>query len=523
MKIETNKRKHYSLEQKYNAIMAVENNLKSQLDIIKELGAKQSTVNGWFNEEEKRKIITAFQNNIKSSKRKRLRGSKYQDIDESLFEWMKKARLNNVPINGPILMKKADDFAVLLNNQEFHANNGWLERFKQRFNITYNSLNGESAKVSEYAKETWINSVLPSLIEGYEKNDIFNVDETGLFFKLKPNKTMSISGEKCFGGERSKERITILFCCNSDGSEKLKPIVIGKSKNPTCFKGINKSNLGVTYRFNGNAWMNEDIFQEWLIQFDEQCKRRNRNIILFLDNFSGHYTNANLSNIKLAFLPANTTSITQPLDQGIIQNFKLRYRSKIIAKIISRLDDEEEIIEEKITIKDAIDYIVPSWRNVTTSCIENCFRKAGINQFLREQQDIEINERVEEDILAQWDLIHSKNLIPNGFTIEEYVKIDEELATNSLLTDESIVKEILARDINDIQNGDEKNSDFSDNEENLSKITMAKVFDSISTIRSYLQSQEKNTEAYQISLDEIENFCEKNVELKQTLITNFFK
>ena len=35
--------------------MAVENNLKSQLDIIKELGAKQSTVNGWFKEKERKK------------------------------------------------------------------------------------------------------------------------------------------------------------------------------------------------------------------------------------------------------------------------------------------------------------------------------------------------------------------------------------------------------------------------------------------------------------------------------------
>ena len=57
MKVSTNKRRHYSVQEKYNAIIAIENNLKNQSDIIKELGAKQSTVNGWFKEKEKRKVF----------------------------------------------------------------------------------------------------------------------------------------------------------------------------------------------------------------------------------------------------------------------------------------------------------------------------------------------------------------------------------------------------------------------------------------------------------------------------------
>ena len=41
--------------------------------------------------------------------------------------------------------------------------------------------------------------------------------------------------------------MSILFCANATGSHKLRPLVIGKSLNPWCFKNLNKSTLSVTY------------------------------------------------------------------------------------------------------------------------------------------------------------------------------------------------------------------------------------------------------------------------------------
>ena len=67
---------------------------------------------------------------------------------------------------------------------------------------------------------------LQAALKEYSPADIYNADETALFYKLMPNKTLELKGNKCFGGKSSKERITALLCTNSTGTDKLKPLII---------------------------------------------------------------------------------------------------------------------------------------------------------------------------------------------------------------------------------------------------------------------------------------------------------
>ena len=101
----------------------------------------------------------------------------------------------------------------------------------------------------------------------------------GFFFKLLPNKTLKMKGEKCFGGKKSKERISVLLCSNMDGTEMVKPLVIGKFQNPRCFKGV--KSLPVDYRWNRKAWMTSEIFIEWLRKFDSKMVLQKRKVLLF--------------------------------------------------------------------------------------------------------------------------------------------------------------------------------------------------------------------------------------------------
>src|SRR5437868_4977465 len=92
----------------------------------------------------------------------------------------------------------------------------------------------------------------------------------------------SLATQQLEGCKQSKERITVAVCCNGDGSHKLPLWIIGKYANPRCFKNINHANLGCKYRNNAKAWMTQNIFLEWLKDFDRHMA--NRKVLLVLDN-----------------------------------------------------------------------------------------------------------------------------------------------------------------------------------------------------------------------------------------------
>ena len=71
-----------------------------------------------------------------------------------------------------------------------------------------------------------------------------------------PAKSMMTPGTSKKGVKLNKDRITIMLCCNAVVG-KLKPLIIGKAKNPHCFKAIRggKQKLPIHYEANKTAWM----------------------------------------------------------------------------------------------------------------------------------------------------------------------------------------------------------------------------------------------------------------------------
>jgi len=113
------------------------------------------------------------------------------------------------------------------------------------------------------------------------------------------------------------------------GLDKLPLLLIGKSKKPRGFKNV--TSLPITYESNSKAWMTKPLFGKWLTKLDAKLMKENKKVILLIDNCSAHYADSSyLINIKIVFLPPNTTSVMQPLDAGIIKNMKHFYRKKIL-------------------------------------------------------------------------------------------------------------------------------------------------------------------------------------------------
>ena len=191
-----------------------------------------------------------------------------------------------------------------------------MESFKACHNIRCAALCGEATDVDPTVVETWKERV-DIIFDGYQPEDIYNADETGVFYRAMPSKSLAVRGEQCSGGKKSKHRLTLLLACSATG-HKLKPLVIGHSKKPRRFKGKDLNTLKVIYRHNKKAWMTSDLFCKWLDIVNNEMIRSNRKIILLVDNCSAH-PHVERSKMKLVFLPPNVTAKLQPCDAGIIQ------------------------------------------------------------------------------------------------------------------------------------------------------------------------------------------------------------
>lgn len=155
----------------------------------------------------------------------------------------------------------------------------------------------------------WHAGEIIKLIADYSP-DIFNADETGLFFQLLPQHTLAAKGDHCRGGKKAKQRLTALFCCNASGTEKMRPLIVGRSANPHCLRNVHS--LPCDYRANPWAWMTQDLFNEWLVQMDARMKQAESRILLLIDNCSVHNMLPRLERIQVGYLPSNCTATLQP-------------------------------------------------------------------------------------------------------------------------------------------------------------------------------------------------------------------
>ena len=89
------------------------------------------------------------------------------------------------------------------------ASNGWLEAWQKRHSVKWAALCGEAAEVPEDVVAEWT-MCLSELTAGYLPADIYNADETGLYYCALPERSMVIRGDPRKGIKMSKERVTVL-------------------------------------------------------------------------------------------------------------------------------------------------------------------------------------------------------------------------------------------------------------------------------------------------------------------------
>ena len=167
-----------------------------------------------------------------------------------------------------------------------------------------------------------------------------------------------------------------MFAANAAGGKET-PIIIGKAASPRCFKGLRDKSkpLGISYFSNSKAWMTSEIFETVLSRLNRRLARQRRNILPLMNNATCHPEDMSdkLSHIKVVFLPKNTTSRLQPLDAGIIKNFKCHYQKLLIKHIIANIDSDSSTtaseIAQTINLLKVIEWVKQAWDQVESSSI----------------------------------------------------------------------------------------------------------------------------------------------------------
>ncbi|KAI0996328.1 hypothetical protein K3495_g11853 [Podosphaera aphanis] len=109
-----------------------------------------------------------------------------------------------------------------------------------------------------------------------------------------------------------------------------------------------------------------------------------RKILLLLDNFAGQELAVRLvdgleglQNVRISWLPANTTSHWQPLDQWIIASFKLAYRKQGINFILNQHESGKDP-QKTVNILRAIQWSQISWEDLEACVIQRCWWKSTL-------------------------------------------------------------------------------------------------------------------------------------------------
>ncbi|GFU08658.1 tigger transposable element-derived protein 1 [Trichonephila clavipes] len=162
--------------------------------------------------------------------------------ERAIAIWIEEQIQRRIHVSGYLIQEKALQFYKSMKQsepststcqagKEFSASKGWLTGFLKRNALHNIQITGESTTADEGAAKIFPEELAKIIEDGdYSANEVFNADETGVYWKKLPNRTYIAKDEKTASGHKaSKDRVTLLLCSNASGDRMLKPLLINKS------------------------------------------------------------------------------------------------------------------------------------------------------------------------------------------------------------------------------------------------------------------------------------------------------
>nr|XP_031313327.1 tigger transposable element-derived protein 1-like [Camelus dromedarius] len=363
--------------------------------IARALGLATSTVASIRVNKDKIRANSQAAAPVSATQLTRCRGVLMGHMERLLSLWIEEQKRQNLPVSTLLIQDKARRLFAQLQHEQgsgvptetFGASNGWFARFKSRHNVL---LTDEPAVADAQAAACYP-PVLRSILEegSYSPHQVFNVDETGLFWKRLPERMLlELEGMTGPGPKASKDHLTLLLGGNAAGDFKLKPLLVYPSENPRALRGCSKASLPVVWRSNRNDWLTPSIFQEWFTgcfcpAVESYCASHSlpHRALLLLDSAPCHpaHLGGLSAHVRVEFLPKNTSALIQPMNQGVIATFKAHYLRRTLSQLVQETAgaDRPSVREfwRSYTVMTAVDNIAEAWAELQPATMNSAWRK----------------------------------------------------------------------------------------------------------------------------------------------------
>lgn len=325
--------------------------------------------------------ILKFKNTpeIIQKKTYRFRTPKYPQIEEYLWQWIWQCKQRNIFIDGNCLKCKALELAETWNLPDFKASNGWLEKFKSRFNsLACDKF--EDASLKEYFSAEFLKESSETLKQ-YEARDVFCAYESGIFWRGKQPANAATHLKSCADGSFAESRLTLLMCCNAlgekeplffvgNGDEKVEDGHIPRQKSSaTLFAEFGGGGGGGQHFFFASqpqSWFTPEIFDAWLTAFNARMAARSRHVLLLLEGLLLHPTNVALSHTKILYISSKSTW-AHPFATGIARAVKRNYFCSLTQS------PHSAAASFPLNLADAISRLIFCWNATSCDVIKKSF------------------------------------------------------------------------------------------------------------------------------------------------------
>ena len=246
-----------------------------------------------------------------------------------------------------------------------------------------------------------------------------------------------------------------------------------------------------------------------------------RKIALLIGNCPAHPSVSDLTKVQLVFLPPNTNSVLQQMDQGVMRSLKTHCRGTVVRQLCRTLNKMKML--QKISILQAMKILVSSWEAVSAQTIVNYFRKVGVTP---EAQNAAITDaddpfsNLKESLQQLHDI--DPDMVPEGVTPESLNHVNEVITTAPMITDDDILRSVTT---NQQEQSDEDDDNDKEVEETAPERPLRfQVESAIDVIRN-AALYSSNGEEMSLVINKFEKlFTEDRIaSKKQTNICDFFK